>query len=201
MKKYLPALCLLAVLSSAPARAEKYQPYLGLDIQYHMFSYDSINNIDIGNVLDDSAIAANFHAGTRFGDYFGLELGYEKYHDAPRADVLGTNENTSLARHGMVIDGYGYYPLSASGMLEGIATVGVGWIWNEISVRPGPLGLGTWGDNDSEWDLRFGGGLQYQLGDKYNIRALLRYQTLSLEGGGSGEYVAMAGFNYLLGKR
>lgn len=203
---------LWAALASAffiyPAQAAegiKFKPYLGLDLQRMNIAYD--NNFD--KVLSDGLNGGNIHAGIKFSQYFGLELGYFRMKEGKESvgfdlsGVTGTPgdiiSSTKIRAQGLTLDAMGYLPLNDK--FDLIGTAGISWTKADLSVSGTAYGTaGTISDDGSDFGYRLGVGAQYHITDDLNVRGLARYQDMNFDVGGfdaaEGAWVYTLGLNY-----
>lgn len=216
MKKLFGSAAVLAALTlSIPAQAQDLKdmkPYMGIDYNRTVASYN--NNLNIGggdflnidSILADSLDGANIHIGTRFDKNFGAELGYFRTRtegkNIPIGSTIGTNGaplvttaalSTDVMLQGVTLDGLGYLPLGESNKVELIGTGGVSWTKGKLTAA---TEFGSASDSESEFGFRLGGGAQVNLTDKVNLRGLVRYQSADFSGSVDNLWVYSVGINY-----
>ena len=178
MKKPLYAAIVLAALS-APAQADwSFNPYVGVDYQLTRLSY--ADDIDGGH---DNFSGANIHVGNRFNDHFGLELGYFRTTEKSSSGIVAATPYTLKGRlQGVSFDALGYVPVTADRSLELIGTAGLAYTHGKLDMNVG----GTpFSDTDNAFGFRIGGGAQYNITSNFNVRGLVRFQTVNLDAAGT----------------
>jgi len=213
MKKLLcTTAALIALTLSIPAQAQEFKPYIGVDYQRTVASYN--NNIDIGGgnslnvdtILNDSFDGANIHVGNRFNKYFSAELGYfrtsKEDKNIPIGTTVGTNGaplvttaalSTDVMLQGLTLDGLGYFPLGESNKVELIGTGGISWTRGKLTAA---TEFGSASSSESEFGFRVGGGAQFNITDKVNLRGLVRYQNADFTNVVDNLWVYSLGVNY-----
>lgn len=206
MKSLLGGAAILAAMI-VPAHAEgiKFKPYLGFDLQRMNLSYD--NNLD--KALDDGLNGGNVHAGIKFNDYFGLELGYfrtQKGKQDVNFDLSGitgtpgdTVTSTTVRAQGVTLDALAYLPLSDQ--IDLIGTAGISWTKADLGITGTAFGTaGSIEDDDNEFGYRIGAGAQFNITEQINLRGLIRYQDMGFKVSGfdavDGAWVYSVGLNY-----
>lgn len=191
MKKLLSATALVTAVLIMPARAELvFNPYIGADYQFTRLSY-------AGDGGHDSFSGFNIHAGNRFSDHFGLELGYFRTGEQSATyDILGTPTTIKGRLQGVTLDALGYLPVTEDNAFELVGTVGLAYTHGRIESA----GYITGSDSDNDIGFRVGGGAQYNFTQNLNARALVRFQTVGLEVQGidvtDNAWIGSFGLNY-----
>lgn len=209
--KYAKTLAVAALLATsglshgASAEGLKFSPYVGVDLQRSVYSYN--DNYDIGGglvldgnkVLEDGLNGANIHIGNQFNKYFGAELGYFRSLNEGKNIAAGTTVGnntvaatdfkTNIKTQGFTLDDLGYLPIDQAEKFNLIGTVGATWTKAEVEID----GVS---EDESELGFRAGAGAQYKLADNLNIRGLVRYQTADFDDVADRAWVYSAGLNY-----
>lgn len=190
----LSASVLLAATAAHAGPAETlpqgffFLPTLGVDYQYTQTDYQGnfkASPASKDSVLEDSIHGGNLHAGARIHKYVGYEIGYSLSDDAEKS--VGASKSTANVR-GWNADLMGYIPVG--GNTELIATAGVSRLRGEFIVP----GAGKIVDHENK--ARVGGGAQYWLTDKVNVRGIVRWQDADFKGATDGAIVSNVGVNY-----
>ena len=180
----------LLLLSSNPANAQA-KFYVGGDFGILKASWaDGENEGNFDYFSKDRFSSLNIHVGARFTERFSAELGYTTLGGNKKTASETVAENTvqetytELKAKGFNVDGFFHFPVGA-GKLDALATAGV-FRWNLTDKGHGvTITSGTRGDSapfDIKYKytgIRFGGGLQYHLNERFSIRGLLRYYPLN----------------------
>jgi opacity protein-like surface antigen len=193
------ALAVFTALTSAAQAAPQnippsnrlfFKPYIGADYQYTHVNYQDDPSIGISgdDIANDTLHGANVHIGARLHKYFGLEAGYLRTDNVEKTNILGTGIDSKVRIDGFNVDAMFYLPLS--GKFELIATGGV----SRLTQRSSFTSVGSF--KETETKGRAGGGAQYWLTDKLNLRTLVRYQDADFDGDADGAITATAGINY-----
>jgi len=196
MKK-LVATCALALMISTPAAAQNMmmKPYIGFDLQRMVVDYNESIDAGGGNVLngdtllEDSLDGFNIHAGNRFHQNFGLELGYFRTREEEKSISAGTtvgpglvatgNFSTDVQVQGITLDALGYIPLDQANRFELIGTAGLSWSKADVEITI--PGVGSADEDESEFGFRVGAGAQFNFTENVNMRGLVRYQTADFD--------------------
>lgn len=185
MKKLLCAAALLAV-TTTPALAQEYRPYVGVDYQ--------LTRVDFDGAGDENLHGANIHVGTRFDNNFGVELGYFRTQSKEASgNIVGIPVDMKGRMQGVTLDGLGYLPMTDDKKLELVGTAGVSY--NHAKIRASAAGV-TESASESEWGVRVGAGAQYAVTDQVNVRGLARYQSADFDDFADGAWVYTLGMNY-----
>lgn len=179
MKKTL-LLAGVASLLAFQANAVEFKPYVGLD-----YAYTDASVADDIYGLSDDYYETNFNsgvinAGTKIGDYFGVEAFYQKSGDEKGKKIgildfdgktLATDKiTTSFDAYGL--DLMGYIPVTDK--LEAIASIGAANYNFEME------GFGISLEEES-LGVRGGLGLQYNINDNLAVRGMARYVYLEMD--------------------
>lgn len=184
MKKIISILAIF-LANNAYADDLMFKPYVGVDYDYVHANYAS----GVDQILDKNINGADFHAGARINQYFGIEGSYLWTADSNKT-VTGLKTSVNLT--GYTLDGMGYLPVTADKKLELIGTVGISRLRANVQFSGLLTGSG------SEWETkgRIGTGAQYWLTDKINTRALVRYQAADFSGVVDNAIIGSIGLNY-----
>ncbi len=202
MKRWLKAIAVLGVglaaTSAGADDADDVTPFLGVDYYHaYMKGRNSWNSI-----FPNSYPGGTFYVGTKFHQYFGLELGYDwslkqkkewalpagsNFFGTVQQSISGT---TKVQRSGGHLDVVGYLPVAES--VELIGSLGFGWIQTKIQttfdVVPGATVEGSSLASVSgkgRGVFRVGVGANYMLTDIVGMRAKVGWEstsTLRIEG-------------------
>ncbi len=212
------ALALLAGFVATNAHADMsiggitIDPYLGMDYQHSSLDYSDYPATSAGFVsspagnystfFGDSADGFDAHGGLRIGKYAGLEIGYMDSGTTTKNSSLNFSTpfgpvsfptSSKISLTGPVFDFMGYLPVTDSGSVELIGTVGISDLTENLSGNIAYLGVNG---SQTEVGYRVGGGAQYYLTDNLNARALIRYQSADFSGLMNGAVLFNLGFNY-----
>ncbi|MBQ8630994.1 MAG: porin family protein [Alphaproteobacteria bacterium] len=179
MKKTL-LLAGVASLLAFQANAVEFKPYVGLD-----YAYTDVSATDQIYGVSDDYYETKFNsgvinAGTKVGDYFGIEAFYQKSGDEKGKHVTVVDAYDRTVAEGKIktnfdaygLDLMGYIPVTDK--LEAIASVGAGQYEFEIE------GLG-YAFNEDGLGVRGGLGLQYNINDNLAVRGMARYVYLDMD--------------------
>jgi opacity protein-like surface antigen len=108
--------------------------------------------------------------------------------------VAATDFSTDVSSYGFTLDAMGYLPIDKKERFELIGTTGASWTKAEITLNVPSVGSAS--TSDSEFGFRIGGGAQYKLTEKFNVRGLARYQTADFEGLVDNAMKFSVGLNY-----
>ena len=118
VKRMAPGLALAALIMSPVAQAD-WGPYLGASIGSSHLEEDFS-----GVKLDSDAIAYRIVGGFQFGDYLGVEAGYQKFGDfSETIDLGGISARTDLEADGWTLGGTLGLPVNDQISLYGRAGV------------------------------------------------------------------------------
>lgn len=177
MKKTL-LLAGVASLLAFQANAVEFKPYVGLDYAYTDASADDIYGLS--DYYETKFNSGVINAGTKIGDYFGVEAFYQKSGDekGPKIAIVDNQNNviaadkitTSFDAYGL--DLMGYIPVTDK--LEAIASIGAAnynFEMEGFGISLEEEGLG----------VRGGLGLQYNINDNLAVRGMARYVYLEMD--------------------
>ena len=210
-KQLLTAAALVAFVTSAHAEdSVVFKPYVGVDVQRSVYSYN--DNYDAGGgafldgdlILEDALNGMNIHIGSRVHENVGVELGYFRTKEEGKTIANGSTVGpgtvatadftTKTKSSGFTLDALGYVPVDEQKRFELIGTAGVSWTKAEIeAVVPG---AGSGSVDDSEVGFSVGGGAQFNVTDRVNIRGLARYQTADFSDVADRAWTYSVGLNY-----
>lgn len=173
--------------TSLPAQAQDYfNPYIGADYQ--------LTHVDYDGGGDDNFNGININVGNRFTDHVGVELGYFRTGTEKESGIeLGIPYALKARLTGATLDAIGYLPVTQDKSLELLGTVGLSYIRADLTLDM--LGV-TVKDDESEWGLRAGAGVQYNLTEQVSFRGLARYQTADFEDSADHALVLTLGAQY-----
>lgn len=179
MKKTL-LLAGVAALLSSQANAVEFKPYIGLD-----YAYSDVSATDQIYGVPDDYYETDFNsgvinAGTKIGDYFGVEAFYQKSGEEKGKSVRVIDAYDRVIAEGKIktnfdaygLDLMGYIPVTDK--LDAIASVGAGQYEFEIE------GLG-YSFSEDGLGVRGGLGLQYNFNDHVAVRGMARYVHLDMD--------------------
>lgn len=179
MKKTL-LLAGVASLLAFQANAVEFKPYVGLDYAYT----DASVADDIYGLSDDyyetSFNSGVINAGTKIGDYFGVEAFYQNSADekGKRINIIDYKGNTLAS--GKITTSFDAYGLDLMGYIpvtdkvEAIASLGAAHYNFEMK------GFGL-SDEEESLGVRGGLGLQYNINDNLAVRGMARYVYLDMD--------------------
>ncbi len=161
MKKSL-LLAGVACLLSVQANASEIKPYVGFDI--------GGAKADYGYWLDgedDTFVVSNFNIGAKFNKYFGVEFSTQA---SSEVDIEGMGD---LSYSSVNADVIAYAPVNDKVDLFGLA--GVGYYTLDLD-----MGENLFQDCDThiqnqEVAFRIGGGIQYNINEKWAMRGAVRH--------------------------
>lgn len=158
MKKTL-LLAGAASLFALNAQALDWTPYFGADYT-HAFTHGSHYE---GLAVPSHADAGTLSFGLKMMPYLSFEMFAEYSKHENKTDVR-TNY------HGYGIDAIGSLPFGCKKQFELLGTVGMSRYYNEVKVK-------ATGDMHEkyDWGYRFGGGIQYNITDRWSARAMYRH--------------------------
>jgi opacity protein-like surface antigen len=201
------ALASLSIATSANAAdLSKLNPYIGADFQHTAYEFASTasNSLNPDLLLEDALNGFNIHAGVRPHKNIGLEVGFfnnfeENKSIANGAPVGGglvatTDFSTDVSSFGFTVDAMGYLPIDKQERFELIGTTGISWTKAEITLNVPTIGNAS--ASESEFGFRLGGGAQYKLSEKFNVRGMTRYQTADFSGLVDSATTFSVGLNY-----
>jgi opacity protein-like surface antigen len=208
MKKLL--LTTAALMAFVPfAQAQDLKPYVGIDLQRTLYSYNDSDDIG-GTILDDNKIlndvlnGFNLHVGNRFHKNFGAELGVFYNRKATKnistgddigpSTVAAADFSTNVKTYGATLDGIGYLPLGTAQKFELLGTAGLTW-----TKAKGTIDVPTVGSenlSDSEVGFRLGGGAQFNFTPEASLRGIARYQTADFSNVADHAWTYSVGVNY-----
>lgn len=173
-----------------------FKPYIGVDYQYIGANYKSIpgTTLNFGDVIADSFHGIHGHVGARVHRNAGFEFGYlwTDEENKTTTTILGPL-NVAANVEGFTFDALGYIPVGASEKFEVIGTVGLSILTANVRATVGTLaGAG----DETEANIRAGGGFQYWLTDNVAARTLVRYQGADFNGVLDNAIAVNAGLNY-----
>lgn len=189
----------MAILS-LPAKAEEafyFKPYLGLEYQHTVVDYASISGINFDDVYEDSFDGGAVYLGARIHEFMGLELGYSNTSKSENDNVLETGTKTSLELESFTLDLLGHYPVDEEKKLELIGSIGLAHTKAKAEIDATALGLTSARDEETETQIRFGIGAQYEFAQDWNMRGMVRWQEADFEGIADGAYVFGLGMHYM----
>lgn len=180
-------------IASAFACADEYDditPYLGVDFkQAYMKGHGAWKQI-----FPSTYPGASFYVGTKFHQYFGLELGYDwsvkqkKEWSLPAGSsffatpVQGTNGTTKIERNGAYLDVVGFLPIADC--LEATGSLGLGWVQTKIEssfstmTTPESSALASVAGK-GRMLFRVGFGALYMVTDVVGVRAKVGFEGTS----------------------
>lgn len=207
IKPSLLALASLSIAASANATdLKQLNPYIGVDLQHtaYEFSDTSSTSASPDLLLEDALNGFNIHAGVRPYKNLGVEVGFfnnlEETKSIASGSAVGggltaaTDFSTDISSFGFTADVIGYLPIDKKERFELIGTTGVSWTKAEITLNVPTVGNAS--ESDSEFGFRIGGGAQYKLTEKFNVRGLARYQTADFSGLVDSATTFSVGLNY-----
>ena len=184
MKRAL--LLLFAMFVAAPASAATAPA--DIPAFYAGMGYDAtmLSGTPVGTPSNLSA-GGDIHLGYRFNRYFGAELGYSRS-DAEKDDV-GTGGINKVSVAGPNIDLLGYFPLTNTGTVSVIGTVGASDDAAQTGVEINGI---TTTVKETSFGGRAGAGLEWRPVRFFSVDLIGRYQTASFKGiSNGGENVSM----------
>lgn len=161
MKKTL-LLAGVACFLSTQVNASEIKPYVGLDIGAAKAEY--------GYWLDgadDNFVITNLNVGAKFNKYLGIELSTQA---SSEVDVEGFGD---LSYSSVNLDAVVYAPVAKKVELFGLA--GVGYYAFDLNMGEGIFPDADIHVQNEEIALRIGGGIQYNIDEKWAIRGAIRH--------------------------
>lgn len=152
----------IACLFSVQVNAFEVKPYVGFDI--------GGSKADYGYVLDgedDTFVVSNLNIGARFGKYFGVEFSSQA---SSEIDIEGWGD---LSYSSLNADAVVYAPVSQQAELFG--TAGLGFYTLDLDMGENLLVDCDTHIQNEEVAFRIGGGVQYNISDKWAVRGAVRY--------------------------
>lgn len=160
MKKTL-LLAGVACIFAANAQAIELSPYIGGD---YNFTSTHHPEIDI-NILPSQYHSGTFAFGTRLGRYAAIEgfAEFSKYENKP---------DVRLNYRAYGADVLGVLPFGCHSQFELLASIGAARYYNKIKIKAAG---GKDELSEYDWGYRFGAGLQYNINEKWAVRAMYRH--------------------------
>ena len=184
MRKSLTALLALATVSfgsnalavdNITREGFFFSPYVGADYDYTHFT-------DTPAGVESDYSGYNLHAGVRFHKNLGIEAGYFAT-ETGEGTVSGFDVETDF--EGANIDLMGYLPVSNE--FELIGSIGAVYTHGEVSI-PNVVTV-----KGSDWDARYGLGMQYWFNNNINTRTMVHYSSDA--NAGSDTVIGSVGLN------
>ena len=184
----------LIAIGNVHAHINEIIPYVGADyIQTFMKGRS-----DWSNIVPKSYPGASFYIGTRFHDYFSVELGYDCSKNQKKEwGLLGGSTFfnssietqpvlagvTKLSRTAAHIDAVGFLPIADC--FELLGSVGIGWVQPKIKIGDINVPVGSTLNSSAlatvsgkgRGTLRVGAGGSYMLTDLVGLRAKVNWET------------------------
>lgn len=173
MKKYL--LTTAIILTTFSSNATEYKPYVGAEYQFIDADLTTANGINYNDYYANKYHAIAPYAGVRIDNYLGLEVGFSRSLEETKTSNISTIDTLITA---YTVDALGYLPLDANKKVELVGSFGVGQYQVEYKASANNTTIN--GDMDTT-ALRLGLGTQYNINNKFNIRAMVRYADLNLD--------------------
>jgi len=172
-----------------------FNPYVGADYQYSSISYEAIPGTpySYSDFFADSFNGGDVHVGARIHRYLGFEVGYFDNASSSKSNILGTSVGSSVKFDGWTLDALGYFPLGESDKFELIGLAGVARTTGKSSLTASSAVEGA---SSTETESRVGGGAEYWITSKINVRGMLVYQSADFEGVDNHIGIARLGVNY-----
>lgn len=161
MKKTL-LLAGVACLLSAQVNASEIKPYVGFDV--------GGSKADYGYWLDgedDTFVVSNFNIGAKFNKYFGVEL------SAQASSEIDIEEFGDLSYSSINADIIGYASVNDKVDLFGLA--GIGYYTFDLDMGENILPDCDTHLQNEEVAFRIGGGIQYNINEKWTMRGAVKY--------------------------
>ena len=194
----LPIVGCFAAMLTAPALANMdIKPYVGFGLGYSGASfYDGPGeavaaltgtNVKTEDLVNGDGLAIYLNAGVKFNQYFGVEAFYQHAFES-EADMEfyglgGTLEDkaeSDFSYNSFGFDAVGYLPINNS-PFSLIGSIGVGQYKFKVKEKETNYVLGVSGtttDTESDTGFRFGVGGEYDFGNQWAARLMIRYVSL-----------------------